>query len=935
MGPGAVTRAMDTTPRTYVVVRVLAALLSVGLVAVGTTSAAPTASQTLPPPPTNETATAELTTVAFDDVPDDHVHAKAIEAMAALGITSGCAQNRFCPSDPLSRAQMATLLVRGFQLPLVASDRFADVNINTTHGPSINTLVDAGYARGCSKDRFCPKNALTRAQAASVLANAFGLEPIGRTSFTDLAGSVHSQSILALADAGLTVGCAPGRFCGGQHLTRAQFATFLYRATDEGTIDLASLVRGNAEAVGPPRPEEPSPSPSEPPSDATDGGLTRTAIGSPSPTGTLVASGGMYTLSGGGEDIWGTSDSFEFAHRPHNGGVTLVVRVASQTNTHGWAKAGVMLRADTSPSSPHVSLFQTPDNGVALQYRAVSGGTTSHVAGPATRSPTWLRLDRSGDTFSGYSSDDGVNWRLVGAVALPLAAATLVGVAVTSHNSGTASQAEFTDLEVRSSTADGPSDPTESEAAPPDALAPDPASDGSRLLYSATDIGRYRSSMTTPGPYFATGDAGHGGAYSPDDGRRSVQLARELLASPRESYWIQPNLPYAAGDPWPSNMVYVRPMHAAWVYMTQPEHPDREALRREVKALLLHHATHASHDFSNATNYPVNYLGYAPSPIFGHAHWMTRLIKARDMLGRSSFTDGENAILDKWFYDYANWTANWIHKEGVGKSLPGRLSRDYSRVGFGQDADRRSYDGGPLIGSAGTAYNNRNAAVASTMSLAANYLKFHGYSAPRSGGPAYGRLSVDELLEHSRLFVEETIRFSVWPQGFQGDFERGDRNRHPGATAQLGWLYSANTLANLVEIAEYHAKRGDLSVWRYGTTEGYDGSAGVPVAGGFREKNLHFYAWSMSRYVNNGWQRTNFGEPLATPDFYHDVIPAAAAHRFAKNDDLLLSAWKRSGQGYPGYPRSPRSQGIWSGHFGEGAKMIGLIEHADASSLGG
>jgi hypothetical protein len=527
--------------------------------------------------------------------------------------------------------------------------------------------------------------------------------------------------------------------------------------------------------------------------------------------------------------------------------------------------------------------------------------------------------------------DDGVNWRLVGVVTASLAVAAVIGVGVTNYIWGTASKAEFGDLDVRGGTHDGPLSPTEIEIAPEFA----PTSDDIRLLYSDTDIVQYRLRMTKPGPYFTTGDAGHGGSYSPDDGRRSVQLSRDFLTNPRLSYWTQSNLPYAADDPWPADVEYVRPMHAAWVYMTQPEHPESEALRREVAALLLYHATDASHDFSNATNYPVDYPGYAPSPIFGHAHWMTRLIKARDMLGRSSFTNEENAILDKWFFDYANWTANWIHQEGVGKWLPGRLSRDYSTINFAQGANRRSYDAGPLIGSGGMAYNNRNAAVASTMSLAANYLKHHEYLAPQSGGPAYGSLSVDELLEHSRLFVEETIRFSLWPQGLQGDFERGDLESHSDATPQLGWLYSANTLANLVEIAEYHAQRGDFSVWEYGTTQGYDGSAGVPVAGGFVEKNLHFFAWSMSRYVNDGWQRTNFGEPLATPDFYHDVIPAAAANRFAKDDDLLRSAWRRSGQSFPAYPSSPRSQGIWNGHFGEGAKMIGLIEKADASPLGG
>jgi hypothetical protein len=342
----------------------------------------------------------------------------------------------------------------------------------------------------------------------------------------------------------------------------------------------------------------------------------------------------------------------------------------------------------------------------------------------------------------------------------------------------------------------------------------------------------------------------------------------------------------------------------------------------------LHHATHSSHDYANATNYPINYFGYAPSPIFGTAHWMTRLIKARDMLGRDSFTASENATLDRWFYDYANWTFKWLHHEQYVRKLPGREARDYSTINIAADAHRKSYDNGPLIGSLALHYTNRQAACASTASLAANYLAHHGYIAPTSGGPSYGRFSVTKLLDHSRLFVEETIRFSVYPQGFQGDFERGDRSRYSNASAQLGWLYSANVLANLTEMAEYHAKRGDMSVWNYGTVAGYDGTAGVPIAGGFSKKSVHFYAWSMSRYVNGGWNRTNFGEPLALPSFYHDVLPAATVARYASSDTLIRDAWRRSGSNFPNYPQRPTSQGIWDGWLGEGAKSIGLIEHA-------
>jgi hypothetical protein len=519
--------------------------------------------------------------------------------------------------------------------------------------------------------------------------------------------------------------------------------------------------------------------------------------------------------------------------------------------------------------------------------------------------------------------------RLVGGAALILGAFVLLGISITS-GSDDDSRADGTDASASSAPTNYHS--SDENLPMPEDTDQQAVLDEHRLLYSPADIARYRLSMSGVGPYFTVGDAGHGGPHSPDDGERSVKLATDFLSNPQESYWIQPDLPFTEGDPWPDDMAYVRPMHAAWVYMTVPGHPNRDDLQSEVKALLLHHAKHPSHDFSNPEHYTINYPGYVPSPIFSHSAWVTRLIKARDMLGREGFTESENETLDQWLFDYANWAFKWLHHEAYVKIFPGRELRDYSRINRSADASRRSYDGGPLIGSLAMAYTNRHAAVASTASLAANYLKFHGFVAPVSGGPPYGRFSIDELLLHSRLFVEETIRFSVYPEGLQGDFERGDLSVHATATPQLGWSYSSNVLANLVEIAEYHGRRGDMSVWDYETIAGFDGTAGAPTAGGFERKNLHFYAWSMSRYVSNGWNRTNYGEPLALPHFYHDVIPAATVARFAPSDPLLHDAWRRDGSGFPPYPEQPQSQGMWDARYGEGAKVIGLIEQANGSA---
>ena len=43
-------------------------------------------------------------------------HEPNIEALAAAAITTGCAPNRFCPSAPVTRGEMAVFLTRALDL---------------------------------------------------------------------------------------------------------------------------------------------------------------------------------------------------------------------------------------------------------------------------------------------------------------------------------------------------------------------------------------------------------------------------------------------------------------------------------------------------------------------------------------------------------------------------------------------------------------------------------------------------------------------------------------------------------------------------------------------------------------------------------------------------------------------------------------------------
>ncbi|MDF1596767.1 MAG: S-layer homology domain-containing protein [Acidimicrobiia bacterium] len=166
-------------------------------------------------------------------VDDDGTAAEGhIEAIAAAGITRGCnppANDRFCPQRTLTRAEMATLLVRALELPSSPVDHFTDDN-GTTHEDAINSLAETGITHGCGDLRFCGSKPITRGQMASFLARAFAIPAADLDYFTDDSESLHEASINALAAAGITNGCADARFCPNRAIPRAEMAMLLSRA---------------------------------------------------------------------------------------------------------------------------------------------------------------------------------------------------------------------------------------------------------------------------------------------------------------------------------------------------------------------------------------------------------------------------------------------------------------------------------------------------------------------------------------------------------------------------------------------------------------------------------------------------------------------------------------------------------------------------------
>jgi hypothetical protein len=147
------------------------------------------------------------------------------------------ANTLFCPDDRVTRGQMAAFLARAMGYTADGGgDLFVDDDTSIFEA-DIDRLATAGVTEGCNppaNDRFCPTDHVTRGQMAAFLTRAMDYTADGGGDlFVDDDTSVFEADIDKLATAGVTAGCNPpanDRFCPDAYVTRGQLAAFLHRA---------------------------------------------------------------------------------------------------------------------------------------------------------------------------------------------------------------------------------------------------------------------------------------------------------------------------------------------------------------------------------------------------------------------------------------------------------------------------------------------------------------------------------------------------------------------------------------------------------------------------------------------------------------------------------------------------------------------------------
>ncbi|RKI19241.1 S-layer homology domain-containing protein [Bacillus thuringiensis] len=167
--------------------------------------------------------------LSFIDVPKTHWAYKEMMYMAENKIITGYGNGYFGAADPIIREHLAAFLYRYLKPQDSTNNPFVDIG-DSNFKKEILALTTRGVFSVNAEKQFNPKNNMTRAEMAAVLVRTFDLKPQGNVEFTDMKGHWANEYVKILASNNITNGTGDGNFNPNGLVTREQFSVFLYRA---------------------------------------------------------------------------------------------------------------------------------------------------------------------------------------------------------------------------------------------------------------------------------------------------------------------------------------------------------------------------------------------------------------------------------------------------------------------------------------------------------------------------------------------------------------------------------------------------------------------------------------------------------------------------------------------------------------------------------
>jgi hypothetical protein len=159
-----------------------------------------------------------------------------------------------------------------------------------------------------------------------------------------------------------------------------------------------------------------------------------------------------YTISGSGENMWESTDAFQFVWTKTSGDMSLsadISFVGAGHNDH--RKAVLMFRASLDPGAPYVDVALHGDGLTSLQYREEKGAPT-HEIRAVLSAPKHLRIERRGQYFTVWLAGPDGNLHVAsGSIRISLSENVYAGIGVCSHDNHLLEKATFSNVTLTKS----------------------------------------------------------------------------------------------------------------------------------------------------------------------------------------------------------------------------------------------------------------------------------------------------------------------------------------------------------------------------------------------------------------------------------------------------------------------------------------------------
>jgi len=163
----------------------------------------------------------------------------------------------------------------------------------------------------------------------------------------------------------------------------------------------------------------------------------------------------FVTINASGWAFWDTRDEGHFVYQEMESDCEIIAKVEMTDPANYWSSGCLMIRETLISNSVMALMAMTKHdanntNRTQLIWRSITGGGPGATGQDKYRAfPSYMKLTRVGNTFSGYWSQDGTAWELISSQNISMNQTCYIGLAVSANNSDRITGAVFSDVKVK------------------------------------------------------------------------------------------------------------------------------------------------------------------------------------------------------------------------------------------------------------------------------------------------------------------------------------------------------------------------------------------------------------------------------------------------------------------------------------------------------